>query len=76
MHQHGIVPYVRTYNALISALGKGKRPEQALEYFQENAATWYCADVIIYNAPISALEKGKQPERALGGFPRECSSMT
>ena len=35
MKLHGTVPDVITYNALISALQKGKQPEQALVIFKE-----------------------------------------
>ena len=40
MQQHGIAPNVIIYNALISALEKGKQPERALE---GNAAACHSA---------------------------------
>jgi len=63
-----VVPDIIIYNALISAIEKGRQPEVALELFeatQRQGAVW---NVITYNALISACEKGKQLERALELF--------
>ena len=53
-----MAPNVITYNALISALGKSKRPEQALEMFKEMEQHGIVPNVIAYGALISALAKG------------------
>ena len=62
MRQHGLVPNVITYNALISACGKGQEPERAMKLFERMQRQGGVPVVITYNALISACEKGKQPE--------------
>ena len=59
MPQQHAVPNVVTYNAVISACEKGKRPEQALEIFASMQQQGVVSGVITYNALISAFEKGK-----------------
>ena len=60
-----MVPDVITYSSSISALEKGKKPEQALELFQGMLYESVMPNVITYTALISAFAKGKQLERIL-----------
>ena len=62
MEQQGVTPNAITYNALISACGKGKQPEQALNVFEAMVQQGVVPDATTYNALISACEKAKQPE--------------
>ena len=68
MQQHGIVPDVITYNALISAMEKGKQPEQALEMLGAMQQQALVPNIITYNAVICACEEGRQPARAVEAF--------
>merc|ERR1712139_266307 len=66
MPQHGTVPDVITYNALISALEKGKQPEKALEIFKKMQLHGVVPDVITYDALIPALEWAQLDIRRIG----------
>ena len=65
MQLQAVVPNVITYSTLISAFGKGKQAERALEL--RGAMQWQgvVPEVITYDALISACGKGKKPEHAL-----------
>ena len=65
MQQQGLVTKAIIYNALISACGKGKQPEQALHVSEAMQQQGLAPISITYNALISACEKGRQPKRAL-----------
>ena len=57
-----------TYNALISACDKGKKPEQAMELFEAMKRQVVVHDVITYSASIRACEKGQKLEEAMALF--------
>ena len=59
------MPNTITYNAVISAFGKGKQAEPALVIFKEVQGYGIVPNTITNDALISALEKGKHSERAL-----------
>jgi pentatricopeptide repeat protein len=54
MQRQGVVPDVITCSALISACGKGKQPERALEVFEAMQRQGVVPNVITYSALISA----------------------
>jgi len=62
--EEGVKPDLITYNALISAFGKAKQPEQALETLQTMKRQGVVPDVITCNALISACERGKRAAQA------------
>ena len=60
---------------MISTWEKGKKPEQALQLFEEMQRRGLQPNVITFHAVVSACEKGKQPEQALqlfGKMQRRC----
>ena len=63
--QDNLQPNVITYNALISACGKGRMVEVALQLFDDMRQHGVQPDVITYNALISACGNGRMTERAL-----------
>ena len=66
MQQHGAMPDVITYNAMISASEKGKRPERALKVFEAmQQQQGVMPNVITCSALISACEKGKRFDQCL-----------
>jgi len=60
-----LVPNVITYNALISACGKGKQPERALELFEAMQRQGLVPNVITSNALMCASEGSHLWELAL-----------
>ena len=65
MYWKAFVPDVITYNAAISACGKGQQPQRALHLLAHMEVHGLVPNVITINAAISACEKGQQPEQAL-----------
>ena len=57
-----------TYNAAISACGKGQQWQQALELFDEMVQKGWEPNMITYSVTISACGKGEQWQRSLGFF--------
>ena len=53
------MPDVITYNAVISACEKGRRPDEALKLLAEMKAASLKPDVITYSAVISACREGR-----------------
>ena len=65
MTVEGVAPNAVTYNAAISACGKGRRWAQAIELLREMDEAGVRPNKISYNAAISACEKGGQWARAV-----------
>ena len=65
MHQL-LTPNVMSWNAAISACGKGKQWVGTLGLLHEMVHQLLTPNVVSWNAAISACEKGKQWEGALG----------
>ena len=68
MQRRGSQPNVITWNAAISACGKGAQWERALEMLEEMQRRGLQPNVITWSAAISACAKGAQWERALELF--------
>jgi pentatricopeptide repeat domain (PPR motif) len=62
MQRQNVISNVIGYNAVISALEKGKLPDQALRVFEEMQWQVVVPDIITFSALISAIEKGNEPE--------------
>ena len=69
MHKQSVASNAITFNALISACGKGKQPERALKVFEAVVQQSVVPTTTTYNALISACEKGTQPEQAARASP-------
>ena len=65
MQHQGFMPNVITYNAAISACGKGRSSQSALRLLDEMRQSDLVPNVITYNAAISACEKGQVSQSAL-----------
>ena len=60
MHAKGIPANTITYNAAISACGKGWQWQRALQLMEEMQAKGIPANTTTYNTAIRACEKGRQ----------------
>jgi pentatricopeptide repeat protein len=63
-----VKPTVNVFNAAISACGRAKQVDQALELFDEMAGRGFFPDIFTYNAVISACGKGGRTDVALEKF--------
>ena len=60
MDWQGVVPNILSYNVLIIACEKGKKPEQAVEVFHAMQRQGMFPDIITCSTISNAREKGKQ----------------